>query len=321
MAKRFGKMESYKIKQLVFAVVLVLLAYLAYLSWTNQETLVPIIFAAFAVILLGFLVNQYDFLITLKEYERAVIFRFGRVVRVGGPGWTMIFPIIESFKLVDLRTHTLDIPPQEVITADKVVVKVDAIVYLFVKPDKQSVINSVIEVKDYEKASESFVVASIRDLAGTLALQELISNVAKLNVEVQKALEKIAQNWGVAVEAVVISEVKLPEQLEKALTEQKSAEQLKLARSQSAEAHKIEIEAVRDAANQLSDKALAYYYIRALEKVSEGKSTRIFFPIELSRLAGEISHSFGNHATNSKELEELLKKYAPLIKELAEKKP
>ncbi|MBS3061133.1 MAG: SPFH domain-containing protein [Candidatus Diapherotrites archaeon] len=317
MAKRFGKVESHKIKQIIFALFVVVLLFLVYLSWTSREAIVPIVFAAFAVLIVAFLVNQYDFLLTLKEYERAVIFRFGKVSRVGGPGWTMIIPLIESFKIVDLRTQTIDVPPQEVITADQVVVKIDALVYLFVKPDSQSVINSVIEVKDYLKSAEGFVVASVRDLAGTLTLQELVSNIAKLNEAVQKALERVATNWGVGVEAVAISDIKLPEQLERALTEQKAAEQMKLARMQSAEAHRIEIDAVRIAAEQLSDKALAYYYIRALEKVSEGSASKIFFPIELSKLATELSSSMSRSQVNPELLESLFRKYAPAIKKLA----
>ncbi len=320
MTKRFGKVESHKIKQVIFAVFLILLLFLVYLSWTNRESIVPIIFAGFAVVVVFFLVSQYDFLLTLKEYERAVVFRFGKITRVGGPGWTWIVPLIESFRIVDLRTHTIDIPPQEVITADQVVVRIDALVYLFVKPDRQSVINSVIEVKDYMKSSEGFVIASIRDLAGTLTLQELVSNIAKLNDAVQKALERVATNWGVGVEAVAISEIKLPAQLEKALTEQKAAEQMKLARGQSAEAHRMEIEAVRQAAENLSDKALAYYYIRAIEKLGEGSASKIFFPIELSKLAGEISGSMSaKAASNPDALESLFKKYAPAIKKIVEK--
>ncbi|MDO8625285.1 MAG: SPFH domain-containing protein, partial [Candidatus Diapherotrites archaeon] len=121
MAKRFGKVESHKVKQVLFALVVILVLFLAWLVLSNQDTLVPLVVALAALGMVAVLVSQYDFLLTLKEYERAVIFRFGRVNRVGGPGWTSIIPIVESFKIVDLRTHTLDIPPQSVITSDKVV--------------------------------------------------------------------------------------------------------------------------------------------------------------------------------------------------------
>lgn len=318
LAKRFGKTESYKVKQIIFLGLLALLIGIIWLSLANQGKLVPIIISVAFLVLIIFLVRQYDFLLTLKEYERAAIFRFGRINRVGGPGWTFLFPLIESFRIVDLRTHTIDIPKQDVITKDRIVVSVDAVIYLFVRPDKQSVINSVIEVRDYEKSAESFVQATIRDVAGTLALPELISNIGELNVRVQKELEKIAESWGVTVEAVQISEIVIPKELEEALTRQKAAEQQKLARVELAEAQKIEIDAVREAAEQLNDRSLTYYYIRALEKLGEGQSTKFVLPIELSLLAERIATGVKRTASESPETEELFRKYLPAIKRFLE---
>jgi regulator of protease activity HflC (stomatin/prohibitin superfamily) len=293
---------------------------LLYLAFTNQESVGVLVVTGVIVVATGFLISQYDFLLTLKEYERAVVFRFGRVHHVGGPGWTLLIPIAESFRIVDLRTHTLDIPPQEIITADKVVVTIDAVIYLYVKPDAQSVTNSVTEVKDYEQAASEFVEATIRDVAGGLTLSELITNIGELNKRVQTELEKIAESWGVTVESVQISSIKIPKELEEALTKEKAAEQQKLARGQLADAHRLEIEAVREAAANLSDKALAYYYIRALEKLSEGQSSKIFFPIELSNLAKEVSNSVSRGKDDPTMLESLFEKYAPAIKKIAESK-
>lgn len=320
--KRFGKLESYKIKQIVFLSILVLIVALLWLAFSNQGTVIPILLGAATVALIVFLVMRYDFLLTLKEYERAVIFRFGRVVRVGGPGWALMIPVIESFRLVDLRTQTIDIPPQEVITKDKVVVKADAIIYLFVRPDKQSVINSVIEIQDYVKAATSFVQATVRDVAGNFSLTELISNIGELNKRVQRDLEAIAKEWGVTVESVQISEITIPKELEEALTKQKAAEQQKLARAELAQAQQIEIDAVRTAAEQLSDRSLAYYYIRALEKLGEGQSTKFIFPLELTQLAERISASVQSASTNKtpSELETVFRKYLPAIEQAVRKK-
>ncbi|MBU0635530.1 hypothetical protein KKE06_00725 [Candidatus Micrarchaeota archaeon] len=317
--RRFGKTESYKIKQVIFLGVLVVLAAIVWLSLSHQGAVVPGVLAVVALGIIIFLISRYDFLLTLKEYERAVIFRFGRVVRVGGPGWAFVTPLIESFRFVDLRTHTVDIPKQEVITNDKIVLSLDAVIYLYVKPDKESVIRSVIEIRDYEKAATSFVQATIRDVAGTLTFPELISNIAELNARVQKELEAIAREWGVSIEAAQISDIQIPQELEDALTHQKAAEQKKLARVELAAAHKIEIEAVRAAAEQLDDKSLAYYYIRALEKMGDGKSTKFFFPIELTRLAERLGSGAQQLTNDPKELEGLLKKYLPAIKAIASK--
>ncbi len=321
MGKRFANVESYKIKQLVFLFIAVVVAVAVYLSLTNFDAVVPLIVLLAGFALVAFLIMQYDFLLTLKEYERAVIFRFGHVRRVGGPGWTLVIPLIESFKIVDLRTHTIDIPEQEVITKDKIVTKVDAIVYLYVKSDKDSVISSVIEIDDYTKAAELFVLSSIRDVGGTMGSTELISNTAELNTRVKQKLAQIADSWGVYIESVEISSIKLPETVASAMHEQKAAEQKKLARMESALANQAEIDAVRTAAEQLSDKALSYYYIRALEKLGEGSSTKFIFPMELSalakQLAGRVSGATGQ--TQNSELEELFKKYAPVIEKIVGK--
>lgn len=314
MAKRLGKTESYRVKQLIFVLILILIVVAILFVFLFQEQVLLVALAGVFAVILLFLVSRYDFLITLKEYERAVVFRFGRVVRVGGPGWTFVIPLIESFRIVDLRSSTIDIPSQEVITKDSVVIKIDAIIYLYVKKDPQSVINSVIEIDDYRKGAEQFVVASIRDSVGELTLQEVISSIDKLNQQVQKRLETIAVSWGVNVDSVEIQSIKLPKELQDALTHQKAAEQEKLARIEKAKAHSAEIEAVREAAENLSDKAIAYYYIRALERLGQGKSTKFIFPMELTRLAESISG-----AKSEGEVEKLLKKYAPVVKKIAEK--
>jgi regulator of protease activity HflC (stomatin/prohibitin superfamily) len=319
MAKRMGQMESYKVKQFIFILVLLLAFVVVYLSITNQETVVPLVIVLAAIAILLFLVRQYDFLLTLKEYERVLIYRFGHVNRVGGPGWAFMIPLIESFKIVDLRTNTIDIPEQEVITKDKIVTKVDAIVYLYVKPDAGSVTRSVIEIDDYKKAAELFVLSSIRDVAGTMTSTELISNTAELNKKVKEKLAQIAESWGVTIESVEISSIKLPETVSSAMHEQKAAEQKKLARMESALANQAEIDAVRTAAGQLSDKALAYYYIRALEKLGEGPATKFIFPMELSRLAEQLAGRVSSGvSTNDSSIEKLFKKYAPAIKEFVE---
>lgn len=310
--KRFRKTESYKIKQYVFIIIAVLIVAVIYLFWT-QRGLLAQVFAFFVVAgIFIFLVSKYDFLLTLKEYERAVVFRFGRVSRVGGPGWAFLIPLIESYRIVDLRTQTLDIPEQSVITKDNVVVMADAVIYLYVNKDNASVIKSVIEIDDYKRGAELFVKSSIRDSAGCLSLQELISNIAKLNEDVKQQLQQITQEWGVSVESVELQNLTIPKEIKEAMHDYRAAEQRKLARVEGAKAHQAEIEAVKEAAESLSDRALSYYYIRALEKIAEGQSTKFIFPIELTRLAEAISGRMSG--PKGSDIEELFKKYAPAIK-------
>ncbi len=314
MAKRLGELESYRIKQMIFLLVLALVVIVVSAFFLYKDLIGSYAFLGVITVVLIFLfalVSRYDFLLTLKEYERAVIFTFGKFRRVGGPGWMLIWPVVETFKIVDLRTQTIDVKPQEVITKDKVIVKIDAIIYLFVKKDAESVKKSVIEIDDYRRGTEQFVVASIRDAAGELSLSELISSIEKLNTEVKLKLGQIADAWGVSIEAVEIQHLKVPDQISQAFAEQKAAEQKKLARMEGAKAQQSEIEAVRDAAEHLSDKALAYYYIKGLEKLGESPSTKLIFPMELTDLAKAVTAGY-----SGTQIEDLMRKYAPALKKI-----
>lgn len=247
-------------------------------------------------------------LLMLKEYERAVIFRFGRANRVGGPGWALVIPGIESYRVVDLRTKTIDVEKQDVVTKDLIELKIDAVLYLRVGKSNDSVIKSVVEVEDYAFAAKTLVVSSIRDLIGSMTLAEVIANVEELNVALKKKLEVIATKWGIEVEAVEMKDVDLPRVVLEAMHAEKAAVQEKLARLQKAEAQKVEIEAVQQAAEKLSDKALAYYYIKALEEMSKGKGTKIVFPMEFSRLAESLTGKmFGGEKVSTSNVNEYKK--------------
>ncbi len=303
------------LKQSFFLALVAVIAVSAFLVFSNASLVLGNAVWLIIALMLIYLVAKYDYILQLKEYERAVTFRLGRVNRVGGPGWALIFPPLESYKLVDLRTNTIDIPKQDVITADGIEIRLDAAVYIKVKDDNQSVINSVIEVKDYIKASELFVLGMLRAEAGKLTLNELIARVDELNMNLNKSLEELARKWGVDVEEAIIQDIDIPQTVLEAMHQQKAAVQKKLARIEEAQGHQAEIEAVKAAAQQLDDKTLAYYYIKALEKLGEGKSTKIIFPMELAGLAQNL---LGRKGVSGSDLEELLRKYEPIVKEIAE---
>ncbi len=282
----------------------------------NFQFIVDNAFWIVPVLIILFLFAKFDYLITLRDFERAVVFRLGKVVRVAGPGWTLIFPPFESATIVDTRTRTIDIPKQNIVTEDNVEVTIDAVIYLRVKRDNASVINSVIEVVDYVRASEQFVIGLIRDKAGSLTLSELISSIEELNKSLKEDLEKLSLKWGVQVEEAAIKDIQIPKTVLNAMHEQKAAVQKKLARMEGAKARQAEIEAVKAATLELNDKALAYYYVQALEKLGEGKSTKFIFPMELTKLA----QSFSGKDMSQDELKALMKKYAPAIKAFLKKK-
>jgi regulator of protease activity HflC (stomatin/prohibitin superfamily) len=285
--------EEKEAKQTIFLVVLlVAIVALVFLAYSFEVWWANLIWLAIGGGFI-FIVWKYDFILQLSDYERAVISRFGIIRRVGGPGWTLVIPIIEKYKLIDLRTKTIDVPPQDVVTKDSVNLVVDAIIYLKVRKDKESIINSIREIDDYVNAATQFVVANLRDVIGELTLSEVISSTELINSKIKGNLAGISNSWGISIEAVEIKDVEIPDSIVAAMNEEKASVQQKLARMERALAHKAEIMAVQEAASTLGDKALAYYYIKAIEGMSKSKGSKVFFPAEFSKLAEKFSQFAG----------------------------
>ncbi|MFA5125521.1 MAG: SPFH domain-containing protein [archaeon] len=287
-------MAANNFKYVVFFVLIAAIMVSVYTLFIYQDfvvtNLVWILFLAF----FAWIVYKYDFILQLIDYQRAVIYRFGKVHHVGGPGWTWVWPMIEKYDLVDLRVKTIDVPKQHVVTKDGIEVVIDAIVYLKVKKDNQSVVNSIIEVEDYSKAAQLFVVSSLRDVIGSVVLGDVISNIEVINAKIKENLDQISKDWGIIVESIEINDIEIPETVINAMHEEKAAVQQKLARMERALAHKAEIEAVQEAASKLDDRALAYYYIKAIGDMSNSKGAKVFFPSEFSKLAESFSKSTQN---------------------------
>jgi len=307
-------MAADNFKYVVFVVLLAAIAVSIYLLVINQEFVLTNMAWILLLVFAAWIVYKYDFILQLKDYERAVVYRFGKVHHVGGPGWALIWPILESIDRVDLRVHTIDVPKQHVVTKDGVEITIDAIVYLKVKKDNQSVVNSVIEVENYTKASQLFIVSSLRDVVGSIPLSEVISNIEVINAQIKTNLEQISKNWGIVVESIEISDVEIPETVINAMHEEKAAVQQKLARMEKALAHKAEIDAVQESASKLDDRALAYYYIKAIEGMANSKGSKVFFPSEFTQLAQSFTNSTNSNAAKSgvkgaEYYKELLKQY------------
>lgn len=278
-------------RYIIFLVLIIIAVFLISSAIQYSDVLLANLFWLSLLGIIGFIVWKYDVVLQLLDYQRAIIYRFGKVHRVGGPGWAFVWPIIEEVDLVDLRTKTIDVPKQDVVTKDGIEISIDAIIYLKVKKDNQSVVNSVIEVEDYVGASQLLVVSTLRDVIGSMNLGEVISSIELVNAQLKETLEKTSKNWGVMVDSVEIKDIQIPETVLNAMHEEKAAVQQKLARMERALAHKAEIEAVKEAAKDLDEKALAYYYIRAIENMSKTKGSKVFFPAEFSNLARSISSS------------------------------
>ena len=268
---------------------------------------------AVSLLLLAFLYGaaKSDMLVQLLDYERAVVFRFGKFAGVRGPGWIFILPFVEEFVRVDLRVQTVDIAPQKVITKDNIQVTIDAVIYLRVVDAAKA----VLAVQDYKNAAVLFIESKIREIAGGMTAEEIISNVEAINAQLRKELQSLVSNWGVDVVSVELKSVTLPPELMEAMHERREAEQHKLATIERAKAEKAQIEAVKSAAKDLDDKALAYYYIKALEQIAAGRATKLVLPLEISTLSQSISSALGGAVSPKRVEEDLTGKYSYLLEE------
>lgn len=267
----------------VFAVIVALIVGLLYvLIVALKLPPIQLVLALIVVAALAVLSPNYQI---FKEYERGVFFRLGRFLRVSGPGATIFFPVFETFELVDLRTQVLDIPPQDVVTKENIKIKIDATTYIkIVDPRK-----SITEIKDYKKAISELLTSQIRTVIGRTELESLLEKTEDLNANLYDVLKQAAEAWGIQVLRVEIKTIDLPPELVSAYRRKQEALEQKARLETEAQARTITIKALKEITNDLNDKTLAYMYLEALKKISEGKSNKILFPLELTKLASALS--------------------------------
>jgi regulator of protease activity HflC (stomatin/prohibitin superfamily) len=220
-----------------------------------------------------------------KEYERGVVYRFGKYHRVAEPGWRFVIPVIETFVKYDLRTETIDIPPQEVITKDAVKLKIDAIIYLRVDDPVKA---ELYVEEDYRKAIEEHVKGRIRNLVGSMDIDDLYGKIDQVNNQLREDVQKLAIEWGVMIVNVELISVTPPKEMIDAMQAEEIAERYKRAELQEAETTKIRINAIEDAAGKLTAPTLNYLYIRALKDMANGRATKIVFPMELTNIVEKL---------------------------------
>jgi len=218
----------------------------------------------------------------VREYERGVIFRLGRLVGARGPGLFFVIPIIETMVKVDLRTITYDVPTQEVITKDNVTVRVNAVVYYrVVDPEK-----AVTEVMDYKYATAQIAQTTLRSVIGQAELDELLSEREKLNVKLQKIIDEATNPWGVKVTAVEIKDVELPEEMKRIMAMQAEAERERRAKIIRADGEYQAARKLLEAAQILeqSRSALMLRVLQTLNEVSTNQANTIILPIPIEIL-------------------------------------
>ena len=218
----------------------------------------------------------------LNEYERGVVFRLGRVIPVKGPGLILIWPIIDKLVKVSLRTVTMDVPPQDVITMDNVTVKVNAVVYF--RP--MDPIKAITAVEDYYFATSQISQTSLRSILGQSSLDDLLSKREELNAELQKVIDLQTEPWGIKVTVVEVKNVDLPTEMLRAIAKQAEAERERRAKVIHADGEFQASHKLADAARIISTEpaALQLRFLQTLTEVATEKNSTIIFPVPIDIL-------------------------------------
>ncbi len=218
----------------------------------------------------------------IKEYERAVIFRLGRVIGAKGPGVFFLWPIIDKMTKVSLRLITVEIQPQDVITKDNVTIKISAVVYFKVVDP----VKSVIQVNNYFYAIEQLAQTTLRSICGQAELDKLLSEREKINTEIQEILDKHSDSWGVKVTLVELKQIDLPQDMQRAMARQAEAERDRRAKVISAEGEYQAAQKLKEAAEIISQypQALQLRYLQTLNEISAKNNTTTILPIPLDLL-------------------------------------
>jgi regulator of protease activity HflC (stomatin/prohibitin superfamily) len=220
----------------------------------------------------------------LREYERAVIFRLGRVLGGGvkGPGLILLIPIIDKMVKVSLRTVVMDVPPQDVITQDNVSIKVNAVIYFrVIDPQK-----AIIEIENYLVGTSQLSQTTLRSVLGQSELDELLSQREKINVKLQQIIDLQTEPWGVKVTHVEVKQIDLPQEMQRAMAKQAEAERERRAKVISAEGEFQASQRLSDAAKILSEQpsALTLRYLQTLREIATENNSTTIFPIPIDFL-------------------------------------
>jgi len=235
-----------------------------------------IVLVFFGAILVGASVR------VLREYERGVIFRLGRLIAQKGPGLILLIPLIDRIVKVDLRTVTLNVPPQEVITRDNVPCRVNAVAYFrVVDPNR-----AVVEVENYLVATSQISQTALRSVLGKAELDQLLADRERLNEELQKIIDESTEPWGVKVTAVEIKDVEIPEQMQRAMARQAEAERERRAKIINSEGEWQAAQKLTDAADIISTNpaSLQLRYLQTLLEIGSNQNTTVVFPLPMDVL-------------------------------------
>ncbi|MEI7636261.1 MAG: slipin family protein [Syntrophus sp. (in: bacteria)] len=215
----------------------------------------------------------------LNEYERAVIFRLGRIIDVKGPGLIILIPVVDKMVKVDMRTITMDVPPQDVITRDNVSIKVNAVVYFRVIDANAA----VTDVENYLYATSQLAQTTLRSVCGQVELDEILSQREKINMHLQEILDRSTDPWGIKVSLVEVKQIDLPEEMKRAIAKQAEAERERRAKVIAAEGEYQAAQKLLEAAVVMTKEpiSLQLRYLQTLNQIAAENSSTIVFPIPI----------------------------------------
>jgi regulator of protease activity HflC (stomatin/prohibitin superfamily) len=218
----------------------------------------------------------------LNEYERGVIFRLGRVIDVKGPGLIILIPVVDRMVKVDMRTITMDVPPQDVITRDNISIKVNAVVYFKVMDANDAVIN----VENYLYATSQLAQTTLRSVCGQVELDELLSQREKINLQIQEILDRSTEPWGIKVSHVEVKQIDLPEEMKRAIAKQAEAERERRAKVINAEGEFQAAQKLIEAAALMETQpmSLQLRYLQTLNQIAAENNSTTLFPIPIDMI-------------------------------------
>lgn len=216
----------------------------------------------------------------MKQYERAVIFRFGKIASVSGPGVFYLHPFVDTFKRIDLRIKNFNVGAQEILTKDSVTIKVDAFVFFSVSNASKA----VLEVKSFKRATTVFAATTLRSVVGESELDELLYQRDRINRRLSKIISPRCAEWGVRIDAVEVRDVVLPYGMQRVMASQAEAERDRRGKVISADGERQAAGKLLEAATMLSKNpsTVQLRYLQSLTKLTEEKPSKIYFPIPLN---------------------------------------
>ena len=246
-----------------------------------------------------------SFVRTLREYERAVIFRLGRSTRAilnpgghgNGPGLILLVPIIDKMVKVSLQTVALDVPPQDVITRDNVSIKVSAVIYFrVIDPEK-----AIVAVQDYLYATSQIAQTTLRSVLGQVELDDLLSARDKINQQLQRIIDEHTEPWGIKVANVEVKQIDLPQDMQRAMAKQAEAERERRAKVINADGEFQAAAKLSEAAEVLTQHPVAVQlrYLQTMREIASERSTTTFFPLPMDLFA-PLLQAFGKTGDGQK---------------------